>query len=352
MDARRSKMEAPHVETEAPLTETEAPLTETEAPLTETEAPLTETEAPRTTAVGERLRFEGVSAARGGRVLLHGIDFSVEPGEIVGLAGRNGVGKTTLLQLASGALAPAAGRVLLGDTPVQSLSRRAIARRIALVPQDLHVPFPFRAGELVLMGRSPHQSLVGLDGEADVARALEALARLGIEELADRSVETLSGGERQLVLFARALVQDPVVLLLDEPTAFLDLKHRLEVLREVRRFAAAGRGALVVSHDLTLAARVCDRLVLLGEGEVVAVGRPADVLTPEHLQRAFAIDAQIGPGPDGRLVVLPMLPAEDPGGPGGSVGTPRAAAADPSAGATGVGGPSGGRSGSGGRESR
>ncbi len=256
---------------------------------------------------GETLRFEAVTARRGGRTLLTGIDFAVQPGEIVGLAGRNGAGKTTLLQLANGLLAPAAGRVLLGDTPVQSLGRRAVARRVALVPQDLHVPFPFRAGELVLMGRAPHQPLVGLDGEADVARARSALERLGIEGLADRSVETLSGGERQLVLFARALVQDPGLLLLDEPTAFLDLKHRLEVLREVRRFVAAGRGALVVSHDLSLAARVCDRLVLLGVGELVAVGPPETVLTPANLKRAFAIDAQVAPGPDGRLVVLPML---------------------------------------------
>jgi iron complex transport system ATP-binding protein len=262
--------------------------------------------------LGERLRFEGVAAQRGGRLLLRDIDFSVEPGEIVGLAGRNGVGKTTLLELATGVLAPAAGRVLIGESPVRSLGRRAVARRIALVPQDLHVPFPFRAGELVLMGRSPHQSLFGLDSESDVARAVAALARLGIEDLADRSVETLSGGERQLVLFARALVQDPALLLLDEPTAFLDLKHRLEVLREVRRFVSTGRGALVVSHDLSLAARVCDRLVLLGEGEVVAARRPEEVLTRSHLQRAFSIDAQIGPGPDGQLVVLPMLAASEP----------------------------------------
>ncbi len=257
--------------------------------------------------LGETLRFEAVAASRGGRPLLHGIDFEVRPGEIVGLAGRNGAGKTTLLQLANGLLAPTAGRVLLGDTPVRDLGRRAVARRIALVPQDLHVPFPFRVGELVLMGRAPHQPLVGLDGEQDVARTISALARLGIEDLADRSVETLSGGERQLVLFARALVQDPGLLLLDEPTAFLDLKHRLEVLREVRRFAASGRSALVVSHDLTLAARACDRLVLIGEGEVVAVGPPEQVLTPANLKRAFAIDAQVAPGPDGRLVVLPML---------------------------------------------
>ena len=261
--------------------------------------------------LGNTLRFEAVAVSRGGRPLLHGIDFEVRPGEIVGLAGRNGVGKTTLLQLANGLLAPTAGRVLLGGTPVRSLHRRAVARRIALVPQDLHVPFPFRAGELVLMGRAPHQPLVGLESEADVTRAIQALARLGIEDLADRSVETLSGGERQLVLFARALVQDPGVLLLDEPTAFLDLKHRLEVLREVRRFVASGRGALVVSHDLTLAARACDRLVLLGGGEVVAVGSPETVLTPVNLKRAFAIDAQVAPGPDGQLVVLPMLASSE-----------------------------------------
>jgi iron complex transport system ATP-binding protein len=123
----------------------------------------------------------------------------------------------------------------------------------------------------------------------------------------DREITTLSGGERQLVLFARALVQEPSVLLLDEPTAFLDLKHRLEVLREVRCFAASGRGALIVSHDLSLAARSCDRVVLLGEGSIVAVGSPAEVLTPENLRIAFEIEAACFPGPDGSLVVVPNL---------------------------------------------
>ena len=256
------------------------------------------------------LRFDAVGVVLGGRTILEEIDLTVWPGEIVGLVGRNGAGKTTLLRLASGALAPDRGRVLLGLDAVGSLSRRHLARRVALVPQDMHVPFPFRVGELVLMGRAPHQPLIGLESEQDVERAQAALARLGIAELSDRSITTLSGGERQLVLLARALVQDPEVLLLDEPTAFLDLKHRVEVLRDVRAFASSGRAALVVSHDLSLAARSCDRVVLLGAGRIVAEGRPIDVLTPSNLKEAFGIDAQAFAGPDGQLVVVPELRGE------------------------------------------
>lgn len=256
------------------------------------------------------LAFESVAAAAGGRTLLEAIDFVVQPGEVVGLIGRNGVGKTTLLRIATAAWAPAAGTVRLDGDDVARLGRRALARRIALVPQDLHVPFPFLAGELVLMGRAPHQPLVGLESEDDVARAGRAMERLGIRDLADRDITTLSGGERQLVLFARALVQEPDVLLLDEPTAFLDLRHRVDVLREVRRFAADGGAALVVSHDLSLAARACDRVVLLGEGSVVAHGPPRDVLRPEPLRRAFDIEAQTFVAPDGDVVVVPRVERE------------------------------------------
>lgn len=258
-------------------------------------------------SMAKGLRFEELAVELGGRTILSGIDFEVSPGEVVGLVGRNGVGKTTLLRLANGVLETSKGRVLLGDDSVETLSRRSLARGIALVPQDLHVPFPFRVGELVLMGRAPHQPMVGLESESDVELALEALERLGIRDLADRPITTLSGGERQLVLFARALVQDPDVLLLDEPTAFLDLKHRVDVLREVRAFARSGRSALIVSHDLSLAARSCDRIVLLGSGRVAAVGRPADVLTPENLRSAFEIEVFAFPGPDGSLVIVPDL---------------------------------------------
>jgi len=256
------------------------------------------------------LCFEDVRAEVGGRTLLSGLEFAVHPGEVVGLVGRNGVGKTTLLRIASAALPPAAGRVTLGSQDVATLPRRVLAQRVALVPQDLHVPFPFRVGELVLMGRAPHQPLLGLESESDVALAGEALDRLGLGDLADREITRLSGGERQLTLFARALVQDPEILLLDEPTAFLDLKHRVEVLAEVRAFAARGRGALVVSHDLSLAARTCDRVVLLGEGGLVAAGTPAEVLQPEPLRRAFDIEAESFTGPDGRMVVVPRIPVD------------------------------------------
>lgn len=254
------------------------------------------------------LRFEGVAAAVGGRALLEGLDLEVASGEVVGLVGRNGVGKTTLLRIASAVLPPAAGRVTLAGEDVTELPRRALARRLALVPQDLHVPFPFRVGELVLMGRAPHQPLLGLESDTDVACALAALARLGIEDLADREIDRLSGGERQLVLFARALVQEPEVLLLDEPTAFLDLKHRVEVLAEVRAFAAAGGAALVVSHDLSLAARTCDRVVLLGEGGMVAAGTPDEVLRPESLRRAFGVETARFEAPDGHAVIVPRIP--------------------------------------------
>jgi len=255
----------------------------------------------------EVLCLEDVSAVLGGRRILDRIGLVVSPGEVVGLVGRNGAGKTTLLRLAGGSLEPSEGSVRVKGEALASISRRELARRVALVPQDMHVPFPFRVGELVLMGRTPHAPLVGLESEEDVERARRALRRLGIEALVDRSIATLSGGERQLVLFARALVQDPDLLLLDEPTAFLDLKHRVEVLGEVRAFAAAGGSALVVSHDLSLAARSCDRIVLLGGGRVIAEGPPPAVLTPGHLRAAFGIETLSFEGPDGGLVVVPEL---------------------------------------------
>jgi iron complex transport system ATP-binding protein len=259
------------------------------------------------------LRLEAVGVSLGDREILRDVSCCAAPGEVVGVLGRNGVGKTTLLRVACGTLAPDSGRVLLDGEPIAAFSRRALARRVAVVPQDLHVPFPFLAGEVVLMGRTPHQNWFGFESPTDVRCAREAMERMGILELENRSVLELSGGERQLVMFARALAQSPEILLLDEPTAFLDLSHRIEVLQIVRELAAAGGSALVVSHDLALSARVCDRLVVLAEGGVVAQGSPAEVLQTELLRRAFGIDADILSGPDGLPVIVPTLTGSRPG---------------------------------------
>jgi len=157
------------------------------------------------------------------------------------------------------------------------------------------------------MGRSPHLGVFGYESRDDVALARHAMERVGIADLADRSILELSGGERQLVLIARALAQGPKVLLLDEPTAHLDLRHRVRVLALVRQFAAEGGGALVVSHDLSLAARTCDRIALLAEGRLLATGSAHEVLTRENLKRAFDIEAEIVMAPDGAPLVVPVF---------------------------------------------
>jgi len=219
-------------------------------------------------------------------------------------AGGGGKGMALgMLMLLVGSLAVGLAAFAAANGHAKNVS--ALAREIAMVPQDVQVAFPFRAGEVVLMGRSPHLGAFGYESRADVERAREAMERVGIAALADRSMLELSGGERQLVLVARALVQDPAVLLLDEPTAHLDLRHRLGVLERVRDFVEAGRSALVVSHDLGLAARGCTRLALLTDGRVLDSGAPERVLTPGNLRTVFDIEADVVTAPDGSPLVVP-----------------------------------------------
>jgi iron complex transport system ATP-binding protein len=253
------------------------------------------------------LSFSAVTVDFGERRVLDSVSFDVNPGEIVGLVGHNGSGKTTLVRLATRVLEPGSGEVTLGGVPVADFTRVELARSLATVPQDTALPYPFTALEVVLMGRAPHQPLLGLDRPRDIAVAMSALERLDIQDLAEQSILTLSGGERQLVMFARALAQEPEILLLDEPTAFLDLRHRIDLLTAVRERVASGGAALVISHDLDLVARVSDRLVLLAEGRIAAQGPPSVVLDPDVLERAFGIEADVVRAPDGSPLVVPRL---------------------------------------------
>lgn len=264
------------------------------------------------------LAFEGICVQLGGREILRDVSLELPPGEILTLVGPNGAGKTTLFRVASRVLRADAGRVLLHGRSIDALPRRALARELAVVPQDAPVSFPFTAGEVVLMGRAPHLGRLGFETAADVAIARSALERVGIEELAPRSMLELSGGERQLVLVARALAQQPRVLLLDEPTAHLDLRHRVAVLELVRDFVRDGRSALVVSHDLSLAARNCDRMALLRSGELLATGPPSSVLTPESLLETFGVEAEVVTSPEGVLLVAPRSLAR--AAPAGDIG--------------------------------
>ena len=251
------------------------------------------------------LAFEDVAVHLGDRAVLDGITLEVAAGELVALAGPNGAGKTTLLRVAARSRVPDRGFVRVKGAEVSTLPRRELARRLAVVPQDVSIPFPFLAGEVVLMGRSPHAGAQAFDSRADVDVALAAMEAVGVAHLADRPMPDLSGGERQLVLCARAFAQNPDILLLDEPTAHLDLRHRIELLARVRAFVAEGGSALVVSHDLDLAARTSDRLALLAGGSLVEVGPPGDVLRPEVLRGAFGVEAEVVMGPDGAPLVVP-----------------------------------------------
>jgi len=238
-----------------------------------------------------------------GPAALDGVTLRVEPGAVVGLIGPNGAGKSTLLRLFTRQLAPASGRVLLDGRELERFGRFELARRVALVSQEPEVPVGFTVAETVAMGRAPHVGLLGAPGPEDERVVAAALAATGMLPLAGRRVETLSGGERQRAVFARALAQEPAYLLLDEPTNHLDLRYQVELLAYARAQAAAGVGVLAVLHDLNLAARACDRLVLLSAGRVAAAGPPPEVLRPELLAATYRAAVDVLTSADGPVIV-------------------------------------------------
>jgi iron complex transport system ATP-binding protein len=261
------------------------------------------------------LRAEGLAFRFGKAWVLDGVTLAVAPGEILGIVGPNASGKTTLLRVLSGVLRPQRGRVLMGGRDLRGLDRRQVARQVAVVPQESALTYPFTALEVVLMGRYPHLSPLGFEGPRDLAVARRSLERTGCGAQAGRSVNELSGGERQRVLIARALAQEPRVLLLDEPTAYLDLRHQLdfvELLLDLHR--QEGMTVVWVSHDLNLASLACERLLLLKSGRVHALGSPREVLTAEKIREVYGRRVLVDRNPQSSTPrITPLVEGVDPG---------------------------------------
>ena len=257
------------------------------------------------------LRATDITFSYGRDDVLHGVSLDVRRGSIVGLLGPNGSGKTTLLRILSGILRPLAGRVTFDGRPIEQLTRRDLARRVAVVPQDTHSTFDFSVLDMVLMGRYPHLGPFALEGAADQAIARDALAVTGTAGLEARAFATLSGGEKQRVVIATALAQASEMLLLDEPTAALDLRYQFEIATLLRELnTERGTTMIVSTHDLNLAAALCQRIVLLKDGQVLAQGPTRETLTAANIRLLYDVDADVAFHPRaGHLTVVPIGPA-------------------------------------------
>ena len=229
-----------------------------------------------------------------GRTVLEDIEFSVRAGEVFAVVGPNGVGKSTLIRAASGILPPERGKIAIQGQDIVRMSPARRARRVAVVPQAIHLPPAVRAMEVVLMGRTPYLGWLEREDELDRQLAADAMRRTETYELADRRVGELSGGEQQRLLVARAVAQSASVLLLDEPTAHLDLRHQDRTLKLVRDLAhEQGIGVLIALHDLNLVARFSDRVALLSDGRIKSIGDPRQVLTPLELGAAYGVEIHV-----------------------------------------------------------
>jgi iron complex transport system ATP-binding protein len=246
------------------------------------------------------LRVEHVSFAYGARAVLRDVTLEVGRGSMLALAGPNGSGKSTLLALLAGTRRLQQGRVEVHSRAIASYGRRALARLVAVVPQDTSVTFPYTVAEMVLMGRAPHRPPLGLEGARDVAIAEQVMTETGVFALAGRRFAELSGGERQRVIVARALAQEPAVLLLDEPTTHLDIRHVIEILDLVAAVNRTRQVTVVaVLHDLTSAALYFDRIAFLRDGALVADGPPRTTITSATIARVFDADVRVDTDEEG-----------------------------------------------------
>jgi iron complex transport system ATP-binding protein len=250
------------------------------------------------------LTADGLCVSLNGHRILTDIALDCAPGRIHGLIGPNGAGKSTLLKALAGLIAPERGELRLGGTPLADIEPAERARRIAYLPQGGDVAWPLSVMQLVTLGRLPHRTLFRAQCARDAAAIARALARMDAGAMAALRADRLSAGERARVLLARALAVEAPILLADEPVAALDPLHQLEVMHTLREEAAGGAMVVVVLHDLTLAARFCDRLLLLNHGRIAAAGAPSAVLSADALSSVFGISAYAG-SHEGEAFVLP-----------------------------------------------
>jgi iron complex transport system ATP-binding protein len=263
-------------------------------------------DAPRVNS-GVRLSVEQVSYAyapnpsQAPLFTLEAMSFQAKPGELVAILGPNASGKSTVLKLISGALQPLSGRIFLNGFETHSLPVKTRAQRIALVQQESRLLFPSRAWEFVLQGRHPYGGGLRFESEEDILIAKNALAQVGASELADRWMDKISGGEKQRIILARALAQQPLLLLLDEPTLHLDIGAQVDLLESLRRLAAQNRyTVVVVTHELNLAGEYADQVILMQRGKCLRVGPPATVLQREILEQVFQAPLSVEMTPSGR----------------------------------------------------
>jgi iron complex transport system ATP-binding protein len=252
-----------------------------------------------------RIEARGLRVSLKGREVLRGLDLAAEPGHLTAVIGRNGAGKTTLLKTLAGLVVPRAGMALLDGRPLGGWERGSLARARAYLPQERPVHWALTVRAVVALGRLPYQPLGAGESAADRAAIDDALAAMDATHLAYRPVPELSGGERARVLIARALAQEPRVLLADEPAAGLDPAHQLTLFHHLAGLAEAGSTVVVAVHDLSLAARFCHSIALVHEGRTLAAGKPQDVLLPQHLAAAYGIRARLH-AIDGVPFVLPI----------------------------------------------
>jgi iron complex transport system ATP-binding protein len=258
------------------------------------------------------ISIEALDVSLGGRRVLEHIEATLSPGRLIGVVGPNGAGKSTLARAIAGLVEPDAGRIRIDGDDIAGLDRAALGRAIAFLPQGQTVHWPLSVERLVALGRLPHLAPFSAMAEGDRAAVDRAIARADVDALRGRTVTELSGGERARALIARALSVEAPVLIVDEPLAALDPGHQLQLMELFRAEAAAGRLVLAILHDLTMAARFCDRLLLIHEGRLVVDGTPAEALTGEHLERCYGISAWTG-AIAGQPIVLPLGRSSPPG---------------------------------------